>query len=43
MLKLTGLTRSVAGSSFFTTPLDTSRHLNVAFDTTIGGGGHERG
>jgi hypothetical protein len=39
VLKLTGLTRSVAGSSFFTTPLDSSRHLNVAFDVTIGGGG----
>jgi len=39
VLKLTGLTRSVAGSSFFTVPLDSSRHLNVAFDATIGGGG----
>jgi hypothetical protein len=39
VLKLTGLTRSVAGSSFFTTPLDSSRHLNVAFDVAIGGGG----
>jgi hypothetical protein len=39
VLKLTGLTRSVAGSSFFTTPLDASRHLRVAFDTTINGGG----
>ncbi|MGN6188773.1 MAG: Ig-like domain-containing protein, partial [Conexibacter sp.] len=39
VLKLTGLTRSVAGSSFFATPLDSSRHLNVAFDATIGGGG----
>jgi len=38
-LKLTGLTRSVAGSSFFTAPLDGSRHLNVAFDLSIGGGG----
>jgi len=39
VLKLTGLTRSVAGSSFFTAPLDSSRHLTVAFDVTIGGGG----
>lgn len=39
VLKLTGLTRSVAGSAFFTAPLDSSRHLRVAFDTTIGGGG----
>jgi len=39
VLKLTGLTRSVAGSSFFSAPLDSSRHLNVAFDVTIGGGG----
>jgi Bacterial lectin/Abnormal spindle-like microcephaly-assoc'd, ASPM-SPD-2-Hydin/PQQ-like domain len=39
VLKLTGLTRSVAGSSFFTVPLDSSRHLRIAFDTTIGGGG----
>jgi hypothetical protein len=39
VLKLTGLTRSVAGSSFFTTPLDSARHLRVAFDLTIGGGG----
>jgi hypothetical protein len=39
VLKLTGLTRSVAGSSFFTAPLDSSRHLRVAFDVTIGGGG----
>jgi hypothetical protein len=39
IVKLTGLTRSVAGSSFFTAPLDASRHLNVAFDVTIGGGG----
>ncbi|HEX7292189.1 MAG TPA: choice-of-anchor D domain-containing protein [Conexibacter sp.] len=39
VLKLTGLTRSVAGSSFFTRPLDGSRHLRVAFDVTIGGGG----
>jgi hypothetical protein len=39
VLKLTGLTRSVAGSSFFTRPLDASRHLRVAFDVTIGGGG----
>jgi hypothetical protein len=39
VLKLTGLTRSVAGSSFFTQPLDSSRHLRVAFDLTISGGG----
>jgi CelD/BcsL family acetyltransferase involved in cellulose biosynthesis len=39
VLKLTGLTRSVAGSSFFTAPLDSTRHLTVAYDQTIGGGG----
>lgn len=39
VLKLTGLTRSVAGSSFFTAPLDSSRHLTVAFDVTLSGGG----
>ncbi|HEU4702435.1 MAG TPA: choice-of-anchor D domain-containing protein [Conexibacter sp.] len=39
VLKLTGLTRSVAGSSFFTTPLDSSRRLTVAFDVTLSGGG----
>jgi len=39
VVKLTGLTRSVAGSSFFTVPLDASRHMNIAFDATIGGGG----
>ncbi|MFL5818228.1 MAG: lectin-like domain-containing protein [Conexibacter sp.] len=39
VLKLTGLVRSTAGSAFFTAPLDSSRHLTVAFDTTIGGGG----
>jgi len=39
VVKLTGLTRSVAGSSFFPAPLDSSRHLTVAFDATIGGGG----
>lgn len=39
VLKLTGLTRTTAGSAFFGTPLDSSRHLNVAFDVTIGGGG----
>jgi Bacterial lectin/Abnormal spindle-like microcephaly-assoc'd, ASPM-SPD-2-Hydin/PQQ-like domain len=39
VLKLTGLTRTTAGSSFFATPLDSSRHLTVAFDATLGGGG----
>ncbi len=39
VLKLTGLTRTTAGSSFFARPLDSSRHLNVAFDVTINGGG----
>jgi hypothetical protein len=39
VLKLTALGRSTAGSSFFTAPLDSSRHLTVAFDTTMNGGG----
>lgn len=39
VLKLTGLVRSTAGSSFFTAPLDSTRHLRVAFDATINGGG----
>jgi hypothetical protein len=39
VLKLTGTTATTRGSSFFTTPLDSSRHLTVAYDQTISGGG----
>lgn len=39
VLKLTGTTATTRGSSFFTTPLDSSRRLTVAFDVTINGGG----
>lgn len=38
VLKLTGTTATTRGSSFFGTPLDSSRHLTVAYDQTIGGG-----
>jgi hypothetical protein len=38
VLKLTGTTATTRGSSFYTTPLDSSRHLTVAYDQTIGGG-----